>query len=797
MSTRKQNVVKKLKKPEEKESTNERDKTKKDEKLKPKLASQSPKDPKPKVKPSSHTSRTELKPKPSKVDVKSKQSNVDVKPKPSKTATAVKVKPSPKTTRTETTAKPAIKRKTTRSPLNSSRVVKSKFFPTKSMYASALQSRASSPIPRSPERPRTATLRKGSIVNMNIAGPDIPKAQAHAEPEDDYEDDFDSYNSDFEDYESSSSASSLPSQVETESSDSEDQPTTKSQVVEDEKKLDSGNFDLPEESKHKPMLDDILETKTNPASLSDEGFEETKSLQFINFLDARRKQQKQKAERRRSRRGEELMSMIRLDHQNFTLFEIAPISYDTFIKSFGGKNNVQASSQTGDDWIDEQVQTDYIGNSNKWTQFPNKFAQFENLSKFKEEIKGSGSDEITAGEVNVIYNEFRLSKFLRQRVPDVLDLLRKKEKPPEVSENLGFSDGFRKLYFSFSEGRQVNCLEFSEDGKLLTVYGCRSDDLRSIGCIWESDEPVEVFAEYGSVSCVTFAKENSKVIFAGSEDGAIAVWDLSQVHRIEHCLPSDDDDARVVMQLPNFTLPACTMNCNRVNAIKTYRNEGSQQEFASSAQVAALYENGFLMILGVIYKPNIGISLVKNVSLSLTMQINMQCISMVAFSNQIYIATNQGQILHSTSAGVKKSFSIGSISEVTCLDLHPYCSDYFLAGFSNGCISIFFKLKRRPLMTLQDDEDMEIRQIQWSHNKPCSFYVLCNRDLITVWDLAISDLVPIQTTAYGIPIRSMKIHKSSMAVATVDGPLKLHTLKEDRTRFDEELKMFKNYLRRL
>ncbi|RZC34717.1 hypothetical protein BDFB_005703, partial [Asbolus verrucosus] len=201
------------------------------------------------------------------------------------------------------------------------------------------------------ERPRTATLRKGSIVNNNIVGPDVPKPKLPItikkpvdETPDEYEDDFDSYESDFEEYNSSDSVTNISSDtLSGETSDSEllEQPSASKRVssagTDDEKKLDSGNYELPD-SRHRQILDNIKESiekenanlnqdqnnRSNLGSLSDEGFEDAKSLQFINFLGAQKKCQHRKSLELKRKRGEEILSMIRLDHYSFTLFDLAP-----------------------------------------------------------------------------------------------------------------------------------------------------------------------------------------------------------------------------------------------------------------------------------------------------------------------------------------------------------------------------------------------------------------------------------------------------------------------------------------
>ena len=48
--------------------------------------------------------------------------------------------------------------------------------------------------------------------------------------------------------------------------------------------------------------------------------------------------------------------MIRLDIVTFSLFELNPIRYDDFMRTFGTSNMSQNSMQTGEDNLDQDIQ---------------------------------------------------------------------------------------------------------------------------------------------------------------------------------------------------------------------------------------------------------------------------------------------------------------------------------------------------------------------------------------------------------------------------------------------------------
>ncbi|PNF20002.1 hypothetical protein B7P43_G08647, partial [Cryptotermes secundus] len=219
-----------------------------------------------------------------------------------------------------------------------------------------------------------------------------------------YEDDFEDYESDFEDM--SDEGADIGNDVSNSTDDSESglvELTPRQQpFVEEEKKLDSGNYDLAERRRKSREMQEIKtaldreneamspQEKTVSHTVehnvpADEGYEEGKMddnrkfstpvthLNFINFANARKRKQGKKATATAKKRGEELLDMIRLDTVNFTLFELTPVPYEVYMKIYGCSNTLQAHVQTNEDNLCEEVQTDEISCKDKWTQKPVSF----------------------------------------------------------------------------------------------------------------------------------------------------------------------------------------------------------------------------------------------------------------------------------------------------------------------------------------------------------------------------------------------------------------------------------------
>lgn len=85
------------------------------------------------------------------------------------------------------------------------------------------------------------------------------------------------------------------------------------------------------------------------------------------------------------------------------------------------------------------------------------------------------------------------------------------------------------------------------------------------------------------------------------------------------------------------------------------------------------------------------------------------------------------------------------MKDATCLESCPFSTAYFLAGYSNGDITLYSRNTERPLLILQNKEEIQcssVQIIQWSKTKPFQFYAKDSRNQIHIWDLGKSDMYP-------------------------------------------------------
>lgn len=434
----------------------------------------------------------------------------------------------------------------------------------------------------SEDRPRTATIKKHDEPEIEIVVHEPSSSQLNSltaevvdQQEENYEDDFESYESDFEVYSSSSSTTNSITTPSTSSneddsistSDSSDNERitelapkrTNSASTDDERKMDSGNYDLPD-MKHKQILDNIkeaierensnlnmgknnnknVETVNSLASLSDEGFEDGMKFisnnGFVNFFDAKVKQQKKKLTSKSKKRGDDLMNMIRLNSASFSLFDMEAISYEEFMKSYGRTGTMQISSQTGDDDLDEEVQTDIIEMKNQSTQFPIRFSTDEDDVCFREHLNSNEEVEL---QKNKQVNSKKLITFLETQGKIVLHLLEQKETKfqqllKQNTSDIPFSEGYLLVNYenvSFLNSRTVSFMTYSKQNQLLTIHKGnvqifmnQEEQLlsRPTICIWDIfnlNYPQYILVSSGEITMACFDCYHGYLIFGSISDG--------------------------------------------------------------------------------------------------------------------------------------------------------------------------------------------------------------------------------------------------------------------------------------
>ncbi|XP_014256242.1 WD repeat-containing protein 60 isoform X2 [Cimex lectularius] len=443
---------------------------------------------------------------------------------------------------------------------------------------------------------RTSTPRQVRHVNKGAEGK-RPKNAEEFEKNDadndeeivDYDDDFEDYESDFEDDTESGFTSSDENQIsavetasDTDSELKKIKPQRMHVVVEDEKKMDSGSYDL----SSKMIRSDILRSsqlKEIKEAISRENtiynerpnelkiFKKTEAsqrfqLSNLNFKAALQNDAVTKAilNKRNAvqKRGQILLEMITLQPISFHIYDMLPIPYNEFIRMYGKKNTLQNFTQTNDDSISTDIQTDLIVKENKWTQCPVEYHRWEgngnDLAVYLHDKNGVGGDDMydsILGRNRLLkkynYNTQQLNNFILSAGQVMLIILEeemissKKNQLTRGKIDYGFSDGFISMMtneINFLKGRLITNLVFSPHNPLIFL-SCHQTSIefgstfidqyygRCIVCIWnilQPSQPLKFLVASDEITSLCFDSSYDYLIYAGLNDGTICAWDLTE-----------------------------------------------------------------------------------------------------------------------------------------------------------------------------------------------------------------------------------------------------------------------------
>ncbi|XP_032675193.1 WD repeat-containing protein 60 isoform X2 [Odontomachus brunneus] len=678
-------------------------------------------------------------------------------------------------------------------------------------------------------------------------------AQADSDEVDyEYEDDFEDYESDFQECtdsetspiserSDSSDSSSHLEPIELQMRKKKSTVNSTEQKVEEERMLDSGHYDLAEARKRAARVESMFinqsntpplpelrepvgktfsddrpaENKSLPSS-TDEGFEDSRSGDFtkspplsqVPFIDFRKSKENRRDEtsRKHRSRGEELLEMIKLDFMEWSILECSPVPYDEFIRNYGKLNTQQIFTQTGDDNIDIEIQTDEMLYRNKWTQFPvtcrKELHDNQDVNLFKLEQIGVGSDLEDSEDINFplrpSYDVLRLNDFLSRAGTVVLSLLEEKEHGGNVFQNdveeLPFSDGFVKLSINtvtFLSSRAVKIIHYSDvlSKVLLTIHSPVEEEIETIskqdyitdcciGCVWNISEPSmpkKLFYSQCPITACCFHLTNYNVVFAGLEDGSLSLWDLKEDEMWHQKVT--DNELDWIIRTPTYTTTANTESETHtsqivairvLSKIETASTKGKNDKFVP-IQICSLDEDGCLIVWSIVHNmgviiDDLGLShwgdirLIKNQKTSLRKgdaKITSAFFDMhvdSADTNNVYVATNSTDVMHVTCIGNRtnplayKPAEISECGNSSCIDVCPFGQSFFLVGCDDGTIRLHFLNVERPIIQLKNEQyTNRIKVLQWSKTKPLTIYVLDDKSRIHVWDLSESDVCPVHT----------------------------------------------------
>lgn len=394
------------------------------------------------------------------------------------------------------------------------------------------------------------------------------KPKKEEEPEDEYESDFESYESDFE------TGSSTPGEEEEEEehsiTESKSESTASSPELtqplnkDEERKLDSGNYEL-RIQREKQQMDSIDEGEINSDNRNDSGLGYSAILKNGSRLEPNSKMntdtdveeslRDDKQIIRKNTRGYQLMKKITLDIMSFSIFELKPIPYDVYMKMYGNSNCSQNSTQTNDDLMNQDTQTDFLSTNTIWTQFPPSFTQIglsEGMGRlYQQERIGVGDGDFTEtpetdfekslrnlnkSDIRTTGHNFnidfeRMNLFLQKSSVTISNILDNKLKIRNlIKTEIPISQGYFILNTKQSILEETKITKIYSNqyipNLVLTVHEGNSKEFDSLICVWnitDPKSPFKILSCWSYISCIEINSDHPDVIIAGMIDGLVYV----------------------------------------------------------------------------------------------------------------------------------------------------------------------------------------------------------------------------------------------------------------------------------
>ncbi|KAJ8306899.1 hypothetical protein KUTeg_014983 [Tegillarca granosa] len=455
----------------------------------------------------------------------------------------------------------------------------------------------------------------------------------------------------------------------------------------------------------------------------------SRSRTMINFVSAKQRVMTQKAASKMGKRATDLKQMIELDVASFDLFDMPPVKeYDLYIRSFGRTD----TTQTNDDNVDRDIQTDEIDTRQKWTQHP------------AEDYVGCGRGD---GEKDL----------------DEEEQAEKLQKP-----DVGRLDKFVRNAGQIDPSNPV------------------SD--KGIVCVWNTNDPSypqRILACESQPTCCCFSPYKASVAFAGMVDGSICVWDLreqSSLHRsvnfddTQHLLRFPTYNTAGIVEIDNHHSCVTTLNPIVSYSRGTDKDDDDASEDLTSGmsfQLVSSESHGLLnfWVVAEIAHPDMAgsemdlglspggrVKLVKSSFIKLDnpqrdgkVGGNLRTFEMQISPydpNHYYVGTDLGSVLHGLRFGSRAyPYSFSSTDapvDVFTVDFSPFGHPCFLVSCSDSTVHLYGIKTDKPLVSWYSRiwGGNQLLCARWSRSRPCVFYVLDEDSNLYIFDLLENDVMP-------------------------------------------------------
>uniref|UniRef100_A0A8C5NLC7 WD repeat domain 60 n=1 Tax=Junco hyemalis TaxID=40217 RepID=A0A8C5NLC7_JUNHY len=469
---------------------------------------------------------------------------------------------------------------------------------------------------------------------------------------------------------------------------------------------------------------------------------------FMDFQMANQRQSSRSLASKQKKRTSELLPLIDLDFSvSFSLLDLPPVNeYDMYIRNFGKMNTKQAYVQCNEDNLDRDIQTEEVETLEKWTQHPGESAL---VSGGEEHFNLTHSEMTPTPKMD----SQRLANFLRSACQVIAVLLEEDQvatQPRKLRSrqtSLSISDSCFQLNTNqpFLHGQKISCLYVSQVQRqtLLSAHGLpeKADvgllSRKSLICvwnIWQPSSPQKVLTCGSEVMCCCFSPSKATLVFAGTADGSLLVWDLREDSRMHPCMMISETEW--TFRVPTFSTDGILNSVNHTSPILAVEPVSTSLSSDHSYGLSSLsYQEGILFP--------------KDISQRMPQTLTIKFLS--SNPNHFIVGTNIGLVGHGTRHDLKvvpklfrpQESRLRSIS-ITAIDFFPFGKPLFLVGCSDGSIRLHQMTSEHPLMQWNGStKGQPIIALQWALTRPAVFFVLDASSNIYIWDLLENDLFPV------------------------------------------------------
>ncbi|XP_073848978.1 uncharacterized protein [Musca autumnalis] len=410
------------------------------------------------------------------------------------------------------------------------------------------------------------------------------------------------------DHEEEGNKQNLDSEEDEEESEITQDPITVLQR-DKERKLDSGHYELNSSARRNPKLSELSSQSTQHLVDSFETFSLNTSEQLDSGISAYGPSTLNLNNNNGHRgnfqifyggykdflrkpicnkRGQDLMAKIQLDTLEFKFLDMKPISYDVFMQTFGKLNTCQTSTQTQDNRMHVEQQTEMWETRSMWTQHPAQYdwemvKQLTNSFKAgpgvlgqnccgeledDSEVKTLANDELEISlaalkswehqrSMRNVQTQGRavrkpidyegLNSFLLKSsmvINQILGSSGNKKQHDLDSKQLGALERIvdscyemdtnflntLKVVRLFSNSKHNLVITVHESLPETDVYRSDFSQLLMVWCVNVSDKPSRLLSTWSQVARVEISNDSADIVVAALRDGSVAMWDLRETY---------------------------------------------------------------------------------------------------------------------------------------------------------------------------------------------------------------------------------------------------------------------------